>query len=134
MGIPGCDDGFLCAYAREDICGAADVSGTCQREPSARECDAIGASGETQTVCGCDGVTYASECHAWAAGTSAASAGACGGGAADCDLRDVLCDALPPACPSGEVPSQVGACYGPCVPVSECRGAPCSADGVCSGP
>jgi len=37
-----------------------------------------------------------------------------------CDARRVLCDALPPTCGTGEAPSVSGACWGPCIPATEC--------------
>ncbi|MBL8684994.1 MAG: hypothetical protein JNK05_37810 [Myxococcales bacterium] len=39
----------------------------------------------------------------------------------NCDQSSALCERLPPVCPSGFVPSIVGACYGPCVPSASCR-------------
>jgi hypothetical protein len=37
-----------------------------------------------------------------------------------CDGRRVLCDALPPACGMGELPSVEGSCWGPCIPATRC--------------
>lgn len=42
------------------------------------------------------------------------------GGAPSCDARDVLCDALPPTCGEGELPSIIGSCWGPCVRATTC--------------
>jgi hypothetical protein len=122
-----CPAGYFCQYTREAMCGAFDATGTCAVVPDATTCSAIDGGGRDLTVCGCDGTTYSSECHAWAAGTSTFSDGACPGpgGGADCDWRQVLCDSLPPTCPPGQVPTQSGACYGPCVPASECAPITC---------
>jgi hypothetical protein len=39
----------------------------------------------------------------------------------NCDLDDVLCESLPPACDEGETPTVVGICWGECIPADECR-------------
>jgi hypothetical protein len=39
----------------------------------------------------------------------------------DCDLSGVLCDIPVPECPEGQTLSAIGACYGPCVPVTTCK-------------
>jgi hypothetical protein len=54
----------------------------------------------------------------------------------DCDLSTVLCDALEPVCPAGSTPSVKGGCYGPCVPIEQCKCSPdvptaCPEDYVC---
>jgi hypothetical protein len=126
-----CEPGYFCAYRREAMCGAADHPGVCTRIPDESECAAIDGGGRDLTVCGCDGVTYPSECDAWAAGVSVLHDGPCG---ADCDVRDVACDALPPRCPAGQVPSQRGLCWGPCVPVSSCEEIRCMIDRDCPDP
>lgn len=109
-----CGEGYFCAWEVEHMCGAADHPGTCTLRPSASECAAL----DGPAVCGCDGVTYDNECFAWAAGQSAIRVGACD--AVDCDESHALCDAIPPICPAGQVPSVVGGCWGPCVPTSSC--------------
>lgn len=47
-----------------------------------------------------------------------------------CDSRVVLCASLPPACAPGEVPSVVSACWGPCVPATNCAHFACG-DAAC---
>jgi len=42
----------------------------------------------------------------------------------DCDAPKVLCNALPPQCEAGEVPSVNNLCWGPCVPASQCAFVP----------
>ena len=63
-----CEYGTYCRFASD--CGGVDRAGTCQLTPS----DCLGEAGE---VCGCDGTTYPSACHAAQAYTSVASAGPC---------------------------------------------------------
>ncbi|HKP59473.1 MAG TPA: hypothetical protein VJV78_22275 [Polyangiales bacterium] len=45
-----------------------------------------------------------------------------------CDPRKILCKRAAPECPSMQVPSVDGSCYGPCVPVEQC---PCSGPSEC---
>ena len=40
--------------------------------------------------------------------------------ARDCDASKVLCNALPPTCPAGQVPSVHSGCWGECVPTTSC--------------
>lgn len=63
-----CGPGEFCNL--DQSCGIADQSGICQAIPAA--CPDVWAP-----VCGCNGVTYSSECDAHAAGASVASQGEC---------------------------------------------------------
>ena len=38
----------------------------------------------------------------------------------ECDHNKALCDSIPPSCGPGETASVKGACWGPCVPATEC--------------
>jgi hypothetical protein len=58
-----------CRYATA-ACGGSNGTGNCESRPTA-------CSGPTEPVCGCDGVSYASPCHAAMAGSSVATQGAC---------------------------------------------------------
>jgi hypothetical protein len=53
-------------------------------------------------------------------GTDEGGAAPDAGGATTCDPRKVLCRAAPPTCGTGMVPSVLGSCYGPCVPIEQC--------------
>jgi hypothetical protein len=59
------------------------------------------------------------------------------GVAYDCNVSSVACDRLPPECPPGQTASASdGSCYGPCVPIEQCKCSPdvpadCPEDYVC---
>jgi hypothetical protein len=74
--IQVCPTDMFCAYTLDAMCGWADATGVCQPEPQA--CPTI-----DDPVCGCDGVTYSSECVANASGVAIVSVGACQLNAAD---------------------------------------------------
>lgn len=84
-----CGDGELCDFPDDRMCGAADGSGTCVPRPTA--CSRI-----ADPHCGCDGVTYANECVAHAAGVDTLHRGECE--SPDCAPDDAhgegLCDAI----------------------------------------
>jgi len=64
-----CGDGEFCRY-EEDTCGIADELGTCAQSPEA--CIEI-----WDPVCGCDGKTYSTGCHAELEGVAIAFSGEC---------------------------------------------------------
>ena len=108
-----CGRGQFCNIPPENICGAADGPGVCTDIPEL-------CTRELNPQCGCDGTTYSNPCMAAMAGVSIASRGACGVRAGSCDVRRVVCDALPPLCRTGQAPSVVDGCWGPCVQASTC--------------
>ena len=55
-----------------------------------------------------------------------------GSGSVICNPSGVLCDAPPPQCPPGEVPSVEGSCWGACVPILSCATEP-NCDGCGTG-
>lgn len=65
-----CAKSEYCNFPVATACGSGDQTGTCTRIPEI--CDAI-----ADPVCGCDNVTYSSECVAASKGTSVLHKGAC---------------------------------------------------------
>lgn len=64
-----CNDSEFCDYP-DNMCGNADGAGTCKPRPEA--CLPV-----IDNVCGCDGQTHDTECHANQAGTDIAGTGPC---------------------------------------------------------
>jgi len=83
----GCPDGFVCDRT-DAFCGQPDLGGVCV--PAGENC-----SDDGTQVCGCDGVTYASDCARLAIGVAKQHAG-------DCDPAPRACGVGQPVCPSGQ--------------------------------
>ena len=66
-----CGARAFCNFEPDTTCGALDRGGVCEARPDV--CTQI-----YSPVCGCDNVTYPSECHAHSRGVSVKRAGACG--------------------------------------------------------
>jgi hypothetical protein len=73
---------------------------------------------ETIQFCGCDGVTF--EASFTCPDRPWVHAGACDDGV-NCTDTYVECADPKPTCASGQAPSVIGACWGPCVPDTSCR-------------
>jgi hypothetical protein len=73
---------------------------------------------EMAEFCGCDGVTF--ERPYACPDRPYQHIGACSDGVS-CDAQRVRCSDPKPACPDGQMPAVVDACWGTCVPVSTCR-------------
>ena len=107
-----CAMGQYCAGAG---CG---TMGLCEGVPT--RC-----GGRMAPVCGCDGMTYMSECLAQQAGTRAAMSGACSGGPPDAGVVDAgVIDAGPPT--GGSCVTDTD-----CANTEYCQSASCLATGTC---
>lgn len=73
-GVP-CPPGLICDLD-PGFCLGADIQGICLVQPDPEACDRVLAP--PQPVCGCDGVTYDSDCHRLAAGVQKDHDGPCG--------------------------------------------------------
>lgn len=107
-----CPDGMACDRT-DALCTLAAPAGMCVPVPTT--CEAGSA------VCGCDGLTYASDCERVKAGTVKAHPGACDAPPQGCSFAD-------PSCPSGQfcdfTPGDCGeGGTGVCRPI---RGEPCN--------
>ena len=83
-----CAKSEYCNYPIETKCGSGDQTGTCSKLPQA--CDT-----KYDPVCGCDGVTYSSDCTAAMKGISVLHTGTCEGttpGATCGGLKGLGCD------------------------------------------
>jgi hypothetical protein len=117
-GLPECEDGSFCDFPEDVDCGRADGAGTCRAITDV-------ACGEIwNPVCGCDGTTYSTSCHAYQAGMSIDHDGACGQVGVppgyQCVSTGAMCLIAPPECPEGQVPAIEGMCFGDCVPIEAC--------------
>jgi len=118
-GLPECSAGSYCDFPIDADCGRADAPGRCSVLTDV-------ACGEIWSpVCGCDGETYSSSCHAQQAGMSIDHVGECGGAGPppgyQCVADEgIACLIALPECVEGEVPSIDGACFGACVPIEAC--------------
>lgn len=80
-----CPAGQVCNRV-DPLCTMGNVAGVCAKAPEA--CADAG-----EPVCGCDGTTYASDCHRVAVDAVLRHAGACEGPPAPCSFSDSTCPA-----------------------------------------
>ena len=71
-GFPGnrCGEADYCDYPEAGVCGIGDQTGICKPRPEI-------CTQDFNPVCGCDGETHSTACHAAAAGTDVAYVGVC---------------------------------------------------------
>ena len=100
---PECKEGSECTIFR-DCCTCTaygpneDVPPSCAQDCFQDACSSAGIAWEHEPVC---------------------SLGQCIVGV-DCDPADVFCNALPPNCEAGMVPSVVDGCWGDCIDATQC--------------
>lgn len=75
MGLLECGAKEVCVYEGNNYCGATGGMGSCEDRPDISTCR-VGFA----PVCGCDGLTYGSQCFALANGTGVKHVLACGSG------------------------------------------------------
>jgi hypothetical protein len=81
-----CSGDEYCDFMEPHSCGGADEQGVCRPRPTA-------CPPEIRTVCGCDGITYASPCDAYTGGADVMFEGSCEMGCEPDDARGVgFCD------------------------------------------
>lgn len=90
-------------------------------------CSCIGIPSGSDEPYGCDMACAIDSCSAAGIKQARCAAGRCVAGF-ECDPMKSACFSMPPVCPPGRVPSVVGACWGPCVDVTQCSGVPSCAE------
>ncbi|MCC7539985.1 MAG: hypothetical protein IT379_27445 [Deltaproteobacteria bacterium] len=107
-----CEDGLTCI-------GGPSCGGTWSCAALGRLC-----TDDLVPYCACNGTTFedSSTCpslaYAWM-GTCERPLGL-----VSCDRIEVFCRRVEPTCPAGQAPSVLGTCWGPCVPIEQCRCTP----------
>jgi hypothetical protein len=109
-GAPECTDAKQCTLFSD--CCTCVALGPNDPEPPVCPATCI------QDACSAMGITQAS-----------CQAGSCVAGV---QCVGATCESIPPTCEPGQVPSVIGSCWGPCVPVTQCAAVPSCA--ACSGP
>lgn len=120
-GATECTNAMPCTGG--SICSGSSCASTWTCVFSAMPC-----TDDAAPYCGCDGTTFydSSTCPL----QPFAHRGECGT-VISCDRRNALCPALPPDCPTGQVPSVEGGCWGECVDIGACT---CETSEECADP
>jgi hypothetical protein len=115
-GLPGCSTTSPCPP--DLICDGLTCGGPWQCISHFDDTREHPCEPETILFCGCDGVTF--EASFTCPDRPWIHTGACDDGVS-CTKEHVECADPKPSCPSGQEPSVVAGCWGPCVPVASCR-------------
>lgn len=92
----------------------------CVPDPNAPPMADVGICVPTQVTCTCDNAACGPGTHCVIDSSAETCLPVCVSNAGTC-TGDVLCDALPPACPGDTVPGIMNGCYsGYCIPVAAC--------------
>jgi hypothetical protein len=116
-----------------------DAGAECQSDSDCQlvsDCCTCASEPKDEPVVGCDLVCVTDACTAMQIERDEV---ACVFGrcvlARSCDLSEVGCEAVQPQCSSGTIPSVQGACFGPCLPPTDCARvtncADCASSSVC---
>jgi hypothetical protein len=101
----------------------------CQLENDCCACAGLPAS---QMLPNCPGQCLIPSCQPFGAKAARCTAGQCTTDVS-CDQSKVLCAAPTPQCAKGQVPSVLGACWGPCIDATQCSRVTTCADCASAG-
>ena len=104
-----------------NVVGECKTDADCTLQNSCCYCDAV-PNGVPAPYCE-PTPCFADQCSVMGVKEARCIAGQCTV-ARDCDGSKVTCNALPPDCPAGQVPSVENSCWGECIPSTSCKFVP----------